>query len=472
MKRLLAPLLLIPLAALAERPSDFAYGIAVKPASGDALVQIDLPQAVYETVVRADLGDLRVFNAAGEPVPHAFRQRVTSTRREATAVQVPLFPIRGEPGMSLEGMDVRIQRQGDRTVLDLRAPGGKRATTSARLVGYVADASVIEKPLRAVMLQLAPSAENIIAKATVEASDDLRHWQTVARDAAVVRFESGGQRLEQLRIEFPARKAKYLRLSWPARDRPIELRSFAVEPGAAVIETERKWKQIAATSVKGKPNEHELDLGGQFPVDRIRIALPHPNTIASIELASRAKAADPWRRVTATTVYRLNRDGDEAKRPDIAVATNADRHWLLRVDERGGGIGSAAPMFQVGWVPHRLIFAARGAPPFVLAYGSRDVQPAAYPIATLVPDYKDDEALDAEAARIGSSRIALARGALAEPRSLAGDGALRERMDWKRWLLWGSLVFSVSLLGWMALNLGRQMAKPASAARSDPTRSE
>jgi hypothetical protein len=74
MRGFIAALLLVPLTAFAERSSDFAYGISVQPASADALVQIEVPQAVYETVVRADLGDVRVFNAADESVPHAFRR--------------------------------------------------------------------------------------------------------------------------------------------------------------------------------------------------------------------------------------------------------------------------------------------------------------------------------------------------------------------------------------------------------------
>jgi len=39
------------------------------------------------------------------------------------------------------------------------------------------------------------------------------------------------------------------------------------------------------------------------------------------------------------------------------------------------------------------VFAARGAGPFQLAYGSRDAKPTAFPIATLVPGYKSEEEL-------------------------------------------------------------------------------
>jgi hypothetical protein len=56
---------------------------------------------------------------------------------------------------------------------------------------------------------------------------------------------------------------------------------------------------------------------------------------------------------------------------------------------------------------------------------------------------------------IGGARAA------AEPQRLGGDAVTRERIDWKRWTLWGSLVLGVAVLGWMALKLGRQMSRIA-----------
>jgi hypothetical protein len=44
---------------------------------------------------------------------------------------------------------------------------------------------------------------------------------------------------------------------------------------------------------------------------------------------------------------------------------------------------------------------------------------------------------------------------------LGGAAATGERVDWKRWTLWGSLVLGVAVLGLMAFRLGRQMSKPA-----------
>jgi hypothetical protein len=113
------------------------------------------------------------------------------------------------------------------------------------------------------------------------------------------------------------------------------------------------------------------------------------------------------------------------------------------------------------------VFAARGTAPFQLAYGSREAKPAAYGIATLVPGYKDEATLDLKPAQVAAKPEAVGIGAAqpAAPRALGGEGATRERIDWKRWLLWGSLVLGVVVLGLMALRLGRQMSKPADAPK-------
>ena len=461
MRRVIPLLLVVPALAAAERPQDFASGIPLAVDGREAFYQVEVPRAVYEGVVRADLGDVRVFNAAGEVVPHALRPRVTTSKAAPPPAKAALFPLRTDAPAGIDGLDLRVEKSGDRAIVSLRTRDGKPAG-GTKLVGYVADASGIDAHVGAVVLELPANADNVMTRVTLEASDDLRQWTTLATGASVLRLAAGGERLEQLRIEFPARKAKYLRLTWPGRAAPLELAGLAVEPGETIVEAPRQWHEVRGIAVKDKPGEFEFDLGAQLPVDRLRVALPQPNTVAVIEILARAKPADPWRRVTSTTVYRLNREGEELKSPDIAIGGTADRYWLVKVDPRGGGIGGGQPVLAAGWVPHRLVFAARGEAPFQLAYGSRDAKPAAFGIATLVPGYKDESGVDFKAARAAAKPEAVAIGAAqaAAPQPLGGEAAKRERIDWKRWALWGSLVLGVALLGLMAFRLGRQMSKP------------
>src|SRR3989304_4915182 len=59
----------IPAGAQDPRREDFAYGIAVRPSVEAPLYRARLPLAIYRSITRPDLGDLRVFNAGGALVP-------------------------------------------------------------------------------------------------------------------------------------------------------------------------------------------------------------------------------------------------------------------------------------------------------------------------------------------------------------------------------------------------------------------
>lgn len=449
-------LCLLATAASAEAPRDFAYGIEIEASGPEALFAVELPQAVYEGVVRADLGDLRVFNAAGEAVPYAFLPRPSARREKGLSLKVPFFALRGDAIAGVEGVEVRIERETGKTVVTTNS----RDTMPARqavLLGYLVDARALDQPVRAVVLELPAAAEHVVTRLRVEASDDLARWTPLVSDAPVLRLEAGGQRLEHLRIEFAPRQARYFRLSWPVAARPLELAGLSAEAGDAPVEAPRSWKQVDGSALPGqKVGEYAFDLGGQFPVDRLRLRLPQANTVASVDILSRAHAGDPWRRVAVSAVYRLGAAGQEVVNPDIFLPPTTSRQWLLRVDQRGGGLGPGAPELGAGWLPQRLVFAARGAAPFQLVYGNALAGPVAYPIATLVPGYRGEDDGKPAAIPLGSASTGAAR-------TLAGVAALRAPIDRQRWALWASLLLGVALLGWMALRLGRQLSgsKPA-----------
>jgi hypothetical protein len=451
----------VPALAAAEQPADFAHGLTLRLTGQSALYQLEVPRAVYEGVTRVDLGDVRVFNGAGEVVPHAFRPRVTTTTQTLPPAAITLFPIRTDAPAGVSGVEVRLERRGDRTVLDVRAPDGTPARGGA-LAGYLADTRGVELPIRAVVVRLPAHTEQVVARVTLEASDDLRRWETLASGAPVVRLSSGGERLEQLRIEVPARRAKYLRVSWPGRGEAVALAGLEVEVGETTLEAPRQWTPVLSATAGDRPGEHQFDLGGLFPVDRLRLQLPQPNTVAALEILARARPADPWRAVTTTIAYRLGREGDDLTSADVEVTVTPQRLWLVRVAQQGGGIGKGALGLSAGWVPHRLVFAARGAGPFQLAYGRRDAWSTAFEIARLVPDYKGEDDLERRRAPTAAP-AALAIGSAEAgdpPRTLGGEAPLRGRIDWRRWALWGALVLGVVVLGVMALRLGRQMARP------------
>jgi hypothetical protein len=443
----------------AERPADYAFGIPLEADGKEALYDVTLPVAVYRGVVRADLGDLRVFNGAGEVVPYALRPRRMTDTETAPPVALTLFPLKAEEGAALDAISIRVRRSaGGKSSIDVTSTGG-RAGGGKRIVGYLVDLTSLDRALRAIEFDWQAMPDGFAGKIRIDASDDLGSWSTLVSAAPLVSLEVAGQRLQQKRVELPQQKVKYLRLSWAqgGGSAAPEITSARGEPVSRTVEAPREWAQFEATKGE-KPGEYLFDLHGHLPVDRARLQLPEVNTVVQIELLARDKSEAPWRPVTRGVVYRLRRDGNEITSPDLSTGAASERYWLLRVDQRGGGIGSGMPKLEAGWVPHSLVFAARGEPPFQLAYGNREAKPAAYAIETLIPGYRDSGGAKIRAAKTGAQQAMSPSGTqVSQQRELGGEARLKEAIDWKRWSLWGALVLGVLVLGFMAWRLMRQM---------------
>ena len=447
-------------ATAAERPQDFAYGSQLEADGSEALYEITLPAAVYQGVARADLGDVRVFNGAGEVVPYAWRPRKTASAEMSAPVTLALFPLKAEAGVPVDGLAISVRRSASGTASVNVTTSDARGGSGKRIVGYLVDLNALDRALRAIEFDWPATPDGFAGKLRVDASDDLARWRTLVADAPLVSVEVAGQRLQQKRVELPQQKTKYLRLSWASQsaDRPPpELASARGELAEKTVDTPREWAQLEGAK-SAKPGEFVFDLRSHYPVDRVRFNLPESNTIVQVELLARDKADLPWRPTARGVAYRLRQDGGEITSPELAVGATTGRYWLLRVDQRGGGLGGGTPGMHMGWVPHRLVFTARGAAPFQLAYGNREARPAAYSIETIIPGYRDDAGPQIRAAKAGMQQTVSVRNAQAlEQQELGGEARRQDAIDWKRWSLWGALVLGVLLLGAMAWRLVRQL---------------
>jgi hypothetical protein len=102
---------------------------------------------------------------------------------------------------------------------------------------------------------------------------------------------------------------------------------------------------------------------------------------------------------------------------------------------------------RAGWTPREIVFTARGAGPFRLAYGNSKAQAGSLGIETVVPGWRTDQEPHMSVASTGPVQ------------KLAGEAAARQRIDYKKWGLWAALLAGVAVLAWMALRLSRQMPR-------------
>ena len=282
-------LLAAVVASAAERPDDFAYGSRLEADGKEALYEVAMPAAVYRGVAQPDLRDVRVFNGSGEVVPHAWRARRTEGTEATPPVALTLFPLKAEPGVTVDGLAISVRRSaGGATTINVTS-GGAGGPAEKRTVGYLVDLTGFERALRAIELDWTPAAEGFAGKLRVDGSDDLGAWRAMVAAAPLVNLEVAGQRLQQRRIELPQQKAKYLRLSWvPQSDRAAlpDLTSASGELVEKAVEAPREWAPVEAGKGE-KPGEYVFDVRGHFPIDRIRLHLPEPNTVVQVELLAR-----------------------------------------------------------------------------------------------------------------------------------------------------------------------------------------
>jgi hypothetical protein len=431
---------------------DFAYGMAIEADAAQGLHEIEIPAAVYRAVTRADLGDVRVFNGQGEVVPHALRPRVIVKEQAGDMVRMPAFPLWGEGTNALDDMKLRIEKRADGVIVDVHSRGNKG--TDKKLRGYLLDASALPRTLNFLEFDWQNASGSFIGTMRIESSDDLAHWNILTDNAALARLNFGGHQVTRNRVELRGATAKYLRVSWPESQPPLDGLTVRAEPSPMVRESPRLWLNLAASPSPGKNGEYSYDLGGAIIFDRLRVQLPQPNTLVQLQIFSRAKSTDPWRPATNALAYRLRERDAEVTSPELNVTSQGERYWLLRIDQKGGGVGSGALGIEIGWVPHKLVFAARGSGPFQLAYGSSRARPAALTIESVIPGYQTQAQFKVAAAKLGDQI------------TLAGASRLGATRENKTMALWGSLIFGVTVLGWMALRLSRQVANPAAQSRS------
>lgn len=462
MIRHLVLLAIVAASAHAEQPRDFASGVPLTTAGGGPFQRVAVPAAVYEGAVQPGLADVRVFNADGEVVPFAWLPRPAAVRERRPAVALPIFPLHVDRDRrDVSGLALGVVRNAAGTTIDIKSTDVAPAA-GRELGGYVLDTSALSEPLNALVFALPGAVGAPTMRLRVDASDDLATWRTVAPDATLVNLEHGGQRLVRDRIEIVPTRAKYLRLSWPGGRPVIEFTAVSGEFAERVVEAPRQWREVAGTPIADRDGEFEYDLGGASPVDRITIRLAEPNSIVPAHVLARASPTEPWQPVAATVFYRLREEGGDVTNAPVTLAGGERRYWLLRLDPRSGTSAREAPTLRAGWQPAELVFAARGSPPFTLAFGSRVAKPGALPIATLVPGYDSAKGLPVG---VGIANVGPAT-------RLGGPDRLRAPPDVKRWVLWTSLALGALVLGWMAWRLSREMgaAPPPKSRDADSAR--
>jgi hypothetical protein len=175
------------------------------------------------------------------------------------------------------------------------------------------------------------------------------------------------------------------------------------------------------------------------PVARVSVYPSEANSVIPLTIEGR-RGDQPWRHMRTAVAYRIHSPAGEQTSPPIA----ADGSFVdaVRLRPFGTSWGAAAPSVTLERHGLILVVNARGAGPFLVAWGSRAANESALDVATLLPD---------------SSPAAIAQlpsGAATTRQELGGPSRLTEQTPAERasrtqtTLVWALLVAgALSLMG-------------------------
>ena len=430
---------LVPLIVMAQTaPADFARGAGIRT-EGGSIFRVLLPDDLYETVVRADLGDIRVLNATGAEVPHTLRRVPLPAAADAEWRAVPSFPMSAVQTGGPARTQVRVDANG--AVLEVTGDAARKATTA-----YLVDVSAIDDPvLRLALTWTAPAGVTFLARVMVQASNDLDAWRTLVASAALAQLRRDTFVLTQNEIELPesAGRTRYLRISWPTELAAATLTAVRVRPRTAAAPAEIRWRTLSPAGAE--PSGPPLyDARAQLPVEYVDLEFQDVSDAAEVTVLSRATPEAAWQARHRGLFYSLQEATGAIRSEPARTAPTLDRYWSLQRADGREWAPARAPRLKVGWHPHEIVFVAQGAAPFTLAYGSARVGPADAPVEALLARLDESD-------RTNQVRTAT----LDSPRTLGGADALTPPTPVRRLVLWGVLVAAVVVLAFLAFRLFR-----------------
>jgi hypothetical protein len=436
----LAPVLLLAaLPALAQSPTQFQSAASLTLEGQGGLHRAALPFEAYKDA-RPDLGDVRVFNGAGEPVPIAYAGDPDVLRETVPPVDLPIFPVSSiTPATSGGHSEVTVKTE-DGTLVSIR---GKSSSFRpiVRPAAVLVDASKVEQPMTALVFDWDAKPGTEVVKVRIEASDDLKSWSALG-GGPLVQLENEGRTLKQPKVEFAGRKAKYLRITWDAQ-------GFVVKSVRAEREQMVKPAPRVARVVHGKrgekPDELVFDLGARLPVEAVRLVPATVNDVVAASLYTRNDPKERWALAATAPFYRMQVEGAEKQSPALELGKRSARHWLVKLSGRTADV--SPPTLEVQWRASQVVFAARGNPPFTLAFGNAQAMPVALPITSMVPDYKPRSELALPEAKVGEVTTG--------PPPTRWEKIVAD-VSPKRLALWIVLIAGVAALGFMAWRLMKQ----------------
>lgn len=431
------------------QPEDFAFGLTLFVPATEPFARFDLPVEVISGTAWPDLRDIRVFNSSRETVSFSLIQPPSG---EDTRRRVALRPFRLEP--SPTGAGTRIELDARERGVELRVGPGTTAQTGTEYLLAVTDEG-LTTPIDRLLFDWKTHTSNWQQKVTVSVSSDLDSWRpaAIARPLMDLRTEDGQQlRHAEVIVErMTPQSARYWRLQFEPGFAPA---LTSVEGEVTTAGADAPGVALGTRVTEETSGAAVYELPSRQPVARVQVTPQGANSVLLIAIEGKDDDDKEWRAIARTVAYRLNqRAGGEQTSAPISLGGRMLKR--LRLRPLSASWGNSPPALQVERDPVTIVFNARGAGPFLLAWGSRAAASSAIPVGTLMPGPPVTTLRALPMAR-EAGRVELGGAA-----RLTEQAPGERRAQWRTTLIWVVLVGGAGALALLAFVVYRESRRSA-----------
>ena len=443
----LSLLLLLTSTAFAEQtltPSHFSFK-APLVGGKSSLRQVALPTEVLQGMERNDMGDLRVFSAEGQLVPHQFVRAVT--QKSTQNQPLVFYPFSKEQAADLASIRIKIEQKEGQQRVDVQSNGKSNTAKVENEFQYIIENSISQKNASQQLCRLnlnwqQPKA-SMILPLKIESSDNLAHWTLLSRRKTISKLNYAGSQLLRSTIEIPCTTQRYLRLQWLQPEQNIKL--ISISGGYHKAGSKKmQWDSLGKPTMNAE-GEWLFKNKSVAPIAKISLHAPMNGLLYKGELFSRSDTKSKWRRQQSIIQYRLKMGGSELSSAPISLYSGYDKYWKIKLSGETKFTAKQLPEIKVSHQQQQIIYLAQGAEPFTLAYGNRNIKPANDSgISQLIQTLKDTGVSPDEVSLGDSIKITDKR-------------EVSKQIPWKLIGLWLVLLLGTAVMGYMAYSLYRQM---------------
>jgi hypothetical protein len=315
---------------------------------------------------------------------------------------------------------------------------------------FVVDARAVERASTAVELEWRALPQPFLLVVRVEQSDDLTSWRPVGR-GSVAQLAVGGAEARHSRVAVNARAGGYLRIGWERNVADFYLEQVTLV-SAETAEPSLLSVRLPALDRAPPPTRDQsnapaplyFDTGGPLPVAMATVRFVSGSGWLTADVAVADSLDGPWLPLSYQSLfYEVEYSETRFASTPIATGRIDKRYWRLAPAE---SIDRGRVELELRFPQELLRVAANGAPPYLLAAGTRSTD--AGPDATFAAVWRRLDPAPASA-----------RATLGTLRELGGAAALVEPVvfPWRTAALWAVLVFGVVAVALMAVRLAREM---------------